>query len=408
MRIAVTGVIGAGKSTLVKRMAKDLLEYEFLSVDDMVRSQYEDPDFQMFLTEQFGTTLRSEVSALAFKDPAKLLALREHSRSMLEPAIRAAVGNSRWDVVMEFPLLYETGSLVDSFDFVINVTCDEAVQRSRVQVRDQASPEKVEAVLSAQLSAQVKACLADYTIDTTDPGQFEVQYRGLVRALSLRGLALRCNEFFKGRPQVWAAIEQAYSEPHRAYHTLDHLVSLFASFDAHLRLFAEPRAVELAIWFHDIVYDVGAAYGENESRSVAKMLEVLDAAPGWRQRLAPQEWSDIAKAAELILATKSHSLFSPMLRGGSGLAADARLFLDMDLGILGEPAHLVMPYDEAIRQEFAHVPLAKFAAARVSALQSFEARDRIFMSQPFRHLEVPARRNLGALIERWSAIAQEK
>ena len=46
-----------------------------------------------------------------------------------------------------------------------------------------------------------------------------------------------------------------YREPHRRYHTLQHLEECFARFDELRALAEHPRDVELAIWFHDAIYD---------------------------------------------------------------------------------------------------------------------------------------------------------
>src|ERR1051325_7755552 len=57
-----------------------------------------------------------------------------------------------------------------------------------------------------------------------------------------------------------------YNEPHRAYHTLAHIADCLDQFEAAKHLAEEPLAVELAIWFHDAVYDSRAS--ANEERSV--------------------------------------------------------------------------------------------------------------------------------------------
>mmetsp|Transcript_32398 Transcript_32398/g.80337 ORF Transcript_32398/g.80337 Transcript_32398/m.80337 type:complete len:113 (-) Transcript_32398:264-602(-) len=52
----------------------------------------------------------------------------------------------------------------------------------------------------------------------------------------------------------WRELSDRYSEPGRYYHTLDHLRELLVLSDAHAREIEERDALELAIWFHDIVY----------------------------------------------------------------------------------------------------------------------------------------------------------
>jgi len=56
-----------------------------------------------------------------------------------------------------------------------------------------------------------------------------------------------------------------YAEPHRRYHTVRHLDECFAKFQE-LRTEADhPQEIELALWFHDAVYDTRRQ--DNEARS---------------------------------------------------------------------------------------------------------------------------------------------
>src|SRR3989344_4723436 len=54
-------------------------------------------------------------------------------------------------------------------------------------------------------------------------------------------------------------LEKAYNEPHRHYHTFNHiracLDELSAARMAMQTLVIDSNAIELAIWFHDFVYD---------------------------------------------------------------------------------------------------------------------------------------------------------
>src|SRR5688500_725542 len=56
-----------------------------------------------------------------------------------------------------------------------------------------------------------------------------------------------------------------YAEPHRHYHTLEHVVACLKWLDRFREVAEHPEEVELALWYHDAIYVPGA--GDNESRS---------------------------------------------------------------------------------------------------------------------------------------------
>ncbi|HVL11359.1 MAG TPA: hypothetical protein VM529_02255, partial [Gemmata sp.] len=61
------------------------------------------------------------------------------------------------------------------------------------------------------------------------------------------------------------ALVAAYSAPGRHHHTLEHLAEMFRVAGRLAPQTDDPAAVQLAIWFHDAVYDPRAK--DNEARS---------------------------------------------------------------------------------------------------------------------------------------------
>jgi predicted metal-dependent HD superfamily phosphohydrolase len=169
----------------------------------------------------------------------------------------------------------------------------------------------------------------------------------------------------------------AYSERHRHYHTLQHLRECLAHFDAAASLARQPAQVELALWFHDAVYD--PQRHDNEERSA-----------DWAQRAVLGAGCDAGVAGRvqaLVLATKSHA--------ADGDDADTALLLDIDLAILGAAPARFAEYERQIRREYAHVPEAEFRTRRAEVLASFLGRPRIFLTLAFHDaLEQRARDNL--------------
>jgi predicted metal-dependent HD superfamily phosphohydrolase len=187
----------------------------------------------------------------------------------------------------------------------------------------------------------------------------------------------------KGDPlAIYRELVSLYSQPHRHYHNFRHLAECLAEFDSARRLAREPVAVELAIWFHDAVYDTRAADNEEKSAELA------------RQRLAEAGAGETlcASVHALVMSTKTHD---------PALHPDAPLLVDVDLAILGQPTERFEEYETQIRREYEWVPEKTFALKRAEILEGFLARRRIYStSQFFDKLETPARVNLRDSVRR--------
>src|SRR5437773_9783161 len=62
---------------------------------------------------------------------------------------------------------------------------------------------------------------------------------------------------------------RAYSAPDRHYHNLAHIEAMLALLRAHERALSDPASVEVAIWFHDAVYDTRRHDNEKKSAELA-------------------------------------------------------------------------------------------------------------------------------------------
>lgn len=187
----------------------------------------------------------------------------------------------------------------------------------------------------------------------------------------------------RGDAGVWFdELVACYSQPHRHYHNLRHIAECLAEFDAARTLASQPVAAELAIWFHDAVYDSRAADNEEQSARLAEKCMSKGGASA-DLRLA---------VTRLVLATRTHD--------PSG-HADAPLVVDVDLSILGKPEDRFWEYEAQIRREYDWVPDAVFAAKRAEILERFLARGRIYATDSFsQRYEKRARSNLQASLRR--------
>ncbi len=178
---------------------------------------------------------------------------------------------------------------------------------------------------------------------------------------------------------VYSDLVKRYSEPHRHYHNLSH-VSWCLEELAEARSHADhPLEAELAIWFHDAVYDPKRS--DNEETSARYAQDTLG-------KLIEKEPLEMVHS--LILATR-HA--EPPKNN------DEKLVADIDLAILGTPIEEYKEYENGVRREYGWVPEDRFKAGRAEVLARFLARKHIYYTDHFREkYEVNARANLSRSI----------
>lgn len=179
--------------------------------------------------------------------------------------------------------------------------------------------------------------------------------------------------------QTFLELVTAYSSKHRVYHTLEHLQQVLAITEQMRDLSSNFPALQLAAWFHDIIYDPTAKDNEIQSAEVA--------VNSLRRLNIPQATLNHVKS--LILSTQNHQPFANDL--------DHQILLDADLSILGEESAQYQAYAQAIRQEYAWVPEAEYREARQQVLQKFLQRARLYFTDwMFTTREEKARQNIKA------------
>jgi len=174
---------------------------------------------------------------------------------------------------------------------------------------------------------------------------------------------------------VYAQLRGHYGEPHRRYHTPAHIEHCLQQFDLARDQMEGPDAVEMAIWFHDVIYCPGA--GDNERRS----------AEFFAARAAGREGAAFGRCVqELILAT------GHVDRAASG---DQSFLIDIDLSSFGLPWAAFEQDSAAVREEYGFVPDADYFEQRIRFLESLLARPTFFLTAFFRtRYERAARRNI--------------
>jgi predicted metal-dependent HD superfamily phosphohydrolase len=167
-----------------------------------------------------------------------------------------------------------------------------------------------------------------------------------------------------------------YSELHRFYHTLQHLRECFSMLEPASHLASRIGEVQLALWFHDAVYDTRAQDNEEQSAHWAEKSLVTGGAVS----------DAAARVRDLVLATKHHAVPQE---------EDAKLVVDIDLSILGAAEPRFAEYERQVRQEYGWVSEEAFRQGRARVLASFLDRSSIYGTAWFAaRLEEQARKNL--------------
>ena len=152
----------------------------------------------------------------------------------------------------------------------------------------------------------------------------------------------------------------AYAETFRGYHDQRHLREVLDHLDELAPHTAyDRRAVILAAWFHDGVYDGRA---EPEERSARWAQATLPAA-GITSRT-------ITEVTRLVRLTEHHRPQPGDVNGES--------LCDADLAILASGPERYAEYAADVRREYAHIPQSEFAQARARVLRHLVAKPSVF------------------------------
>jgi len=214
-------------------------------------------------------------------------------------------------------------------------------------------------------------------VDVISPERLDQMQAGWVRLLGRYGVAPA--ETYP----VFDRLVAAHMEPHRFYHTVEHLNEMFKVAGKLADTATDPAAVQLAIWFHDAVYHPRATDNEERSAALAVKLLCLLGIPE----------STVDHVAAMIRAT-AHPVVGEV-------DADTAVLLDADLAILSAEERRYARYAADVRREYAWVDDAAYRAGRTKVLEGFLARPRIYRTERMHAAaEEAARANLRAEITR--------
>ena len=193
IKIALTGSIGMGKSTVAKMFERAGIPV--FDADAEVRA-LQGPGGALVgkIGERFPGTVhdgvldRDMLRQVVLEDPDLLADLE----AIVHPAVRdarEAFIDSHSDapaLMFEIPLLFETGG-DKGFDKVVVVSAPAEVQRARVLERPGMTQDRLDSILSRQLPDAEKRLRADFVIDTgADLSTTQSQVDEIIACLGLR------------------------------------------------------------------------------------------------------------------------------------------------------------------------------------------------------------------------------
>ena len=185
-----------------------------------------------------------------------------------------------------------------------------------------------------------------------------------------------------------------YQSPNRAYHNLWHIEDCLGTLDQ--LIINEPQAVqlELAIWFHDAVYEMDSG-AENEDRSAELVSNFIGELKSVKY--------DLSLVPAIITKATKHPMMCYHTLEGDEKTLVGYLH-DLDLQGLANSEKFLLS-DSRIRAEYAHVPNNVFWTKRREFFEKL-LEGPIFVTKTFAECEMIARDNIKEAVPVWNERAQ--
>lgn len=198
VKIAVTGGAGSGKSSACRLLAD--MGFPVVDLDALARDAVMPgmpayhalvADFGPAAVGPDGQLNRAWLRERLTRDPAAKARMEAAIHPVVYRLLDAALlryGEAGAEaVVVEFPLLYETGREA-FFDLVLVVSVPREVQMARLMTRDGVDPLSAERLIQIQMPLKEKAGRADFVLENTGtPEDMEAWLRGWIGSGVLEG-----------------------------------------------------------------------------------------------------------------------------------------------------------------------------------------------------------------------------
>ena len=175
--------------------------------------------------------------------------------------------------------------------------------------------------------------------------------------------------------ETFGQLIEMYSESWRSYHNISHIEACLKYFDRCRDQADCEEAIELAIWFHDCIYVVGA--GDNEARSRDWFLQRSNG-------VLPDSLRNTVD--ELIMDTSHRT---------KPESEDGKLLADIDLTSFGLPWEQYLADGENVQHEFNYSENAAISGNKSGFLKYLAARQCIYYSPYYlKNFEKSAQNNI--------------
>lgn len=179
---------------------------------------------------------------------------------------------------------------------------------------------------------------------------------------------------------VYQEVHDYYSESGRHYHTPKHIEHCLVQFDLSSDGMDDADAVEMAIWFHDLVFDAQAP--DNELQSARRFVELANDSMGDDFK---------TRVYDLIMSTAPPRMPK---------TTDQEFMLDIDLSSFGLPWADMLRDSIAVRKESANLSDADFFPGQRAFLESLVNREHFYLTEYFRsRIEESARDNINRYLD---------
>lgn len=171
LKVAVTGNIGSGKSTVTNIFRS--LDVPVFIADEVARNLYNEDEVKELVAERFGKEVFDEngqlikprLADIIFNDKTALHDINEiiHPRTLEKYQEWQQGYLDEAYTIHESAILFEN-NLQRHFDFIINVSAPIEIRLKRVVERDGSSKKEVEERMKNQLSDEEKNMMSDFVV----------------------------------------------------------------------------------------------------------------------------------------------------------------------------------------------------------------------------------------------------